>query len=66
MVASHSCFPLSMHKVLILTNLSWVRNPYQSETKFRPNPAYLRQAMFKFTDIQTFRTAGAGPPAPPP
>lgn len=53
--ASHTIFPLTLDKVLILTNLSWVRNPYQSETGMRPNPTLLRPAMFKFTDIQTLR-----------
>jgi hypothetical protein len=55
MAATHTVFPLSLDKVLILTNLNWVRDPYQSETKMRPNPRLLRPAMFKFTDIQTNR-----------
>ena len=53
--ATHTIFPLSLEKILILTNLSWVRNPYQSEVALRPNPNPLRNAMFKFTDIQTLR-----------
>lgn len=44
-----------MDKLLILTNLSWVRNPYQSEVGVRPNPNPFRNAMFKVTDIQTLR-----------
>ena len=40
---------------MILTNLSWVRNPYQSETTVRPNPKLFRTTMFNFTDIQTHR-----------
>lgn len=52
---THTIFPLSLNKVLILTNLSWIRNPYQSETKSRPNPNMLRDAMFNFMDIQTGR-----------
>lgn len=52
---THTIFPLSIDKVLLLTNLSWVRNPYQSEVKLRPNPNLFRDAMFKFTDIQTLR-----------
>jgi hypothetical protein len=47
---------MSLEKVLILTNLSWVRNPYQNETRLRPNPNMLRSAMFNFTAIQTGRT----------
>jgi hypothetical protein len=56
MVASHTYFPLSMEKVLILTNLAWVRNPYQSETKFRPNPNFFRGAIFNYMAIQTHRS----------
>lgn len=52
---THTIFPLSMDKILILTNLSWVRNPYQSEVDVRPNPDLFRSAMFKVTDIQTLR-----------
>jgi hypothetical protein len=52
---THTIFPLSYEKVLILTNLSWVRNPYQSETKSRPNPNPFRSAIFKYSDIQTMR-----------
>lgn len=53
--ATHTFFPLSLDKILILTNLTWVRNPYQSETTMRPNPGLFRDAMFKVTDIQTLR-----------
>src|SRR5882724_8838873 len=53
--ATHTYFPLSLDKVLILTNLSWVRNPYQSELNVRPNPKYLRDTMFNMTAIQTGR-----------
>jgi hypothetical protein len=52
---THTVFPLSLDKILILTNLSWIRNPYQSEVRLRPNPNPLRDAIFKFTDIQTLR-----------
>ena len=54
--ATHTIFPLSLNKVLILTNLSWVRNPYQSELTIRPNPGYFRNTIFNFQDIQTFRS----------
>jgi len=53
--ASHTLFPLSLDKILILTNLSWVRNPYQSELEMRPNPNFFRGAIMKITDIQTLR-----------
>jgi Protein of unknown function (DUF4238) len=52
---THTIFPLSPSKVLILTNLSWVRNPYGSGKRLRPNPVPLRTAMFDFTHIQTGR-----------
>jgi len=53
--ASHTLFPLTLEKVLILTNLSWVRNPYQSEVGMRPNPNFFRGTVFNFTNIQTLR-----------
>jgi hypothetical protein len=53
--ATHTIFPLSLDKILILTNLSWVRNPYESPVKARPNPNFFRNAMFKILDIQTER-----------
>ncbi len=52
---THTIFPLSLEKILILTNLSWVRNPYQSETGMRPNPYPFRDAMISILDIQTLR-----------
>lgn len=53
--ASHTFFPLSLNKILIMTNLSWVRNPYQSEVEMRPNPELFRDTIFKVTEIQTLR-----------
>ncbi len=53
--ATHTFFPLSLDKILILTNLSWIRNPYQNEMRVRPNPNLFRTAMFNFTAIQTGR-----------
>jgi hypothetical protein len=55
MHASHTYFPLSLNKVLTLTNLSWVRNPYQNELKLRPNPDFFRDTMFNFMAIQVGR-----------
>lgn len=52
---THTIFPLSLDKILILTNKSWARNPYQSEVATRPNPNPWRQAVFSFLDIQTLR-----------
>lgn len=53
--ATQTIFPLSLDKVLILTNLSWVRDPYQNELHMRPNPNLFRDAIMKITDIQTSR-----------
>jgi len=53
--ASHTIFPLSLERILVLTNLSWVRNPYQSEVGVRPNPNPWRASVFNFTSIQTRR-----------
>ena len=54
--ATHTIFPLSLEKILILTNLSWVRNPYQSETGMRPNPNPFRGAIFNVLGLQIFRS----------
>ena len=53
--ATHTIFPLSYDKVLILTNRSWVQNPYQKESGVRPNPRMMRNALFNLLDIQTLR-----------
>lgn len=55
LVGTHTIFPLSLDKILILTNLSWARNPYQRATNVRPNPKMLRGAVFKYMDIQIQR-----------
>lgn len=55
LTGTHTLFPLSLEKILILTNLSWVRYPYGNPTALRPNPNPFRPAMFKFTDIQVGR-----------
>jgi hypothetical protein len=49
MNGTHTIFPLSPSRILILTNLSWARNPYGDATKPRPNPGAFRPAMFNFT-----------------
>ncbi len=54
-VGTHTFFPLSLDKLLILTNLSWVRNPYMNPKKIRPNPNLFRDAMFNFMDIHVGR-----------
>ncbi len=52
---THTLFPLSLDKLLILTNLSWIRNPYENPLKPRPNPNLFRPAIFNFMHIQTGR-----------
>lgn len=52
---THTLFPLSLNKILILTNLSWVRNPYGNPLRERPNPHPFRDAIFNFMHIQTKR-----------
>ncbi len=54
-VATHTYFPLSLEKILILTNLSWVRDPYQKETNPHPNQEFFRTTLFKSTDLQVGR-----------
>ena len=52
-VGTHTLFPLSMNKVLIITNLSWVRDPYQNPLAVRPNPELFRRpGLFSFLNIQ--------------
>lgn len=53
---THTLFPLNQNKILILTNQSWVRNPYGDPAKLHPNPNPMRDAIFNFTEIQTGRT----------
>lgn len=52
---THTIYPLSLNKILIMTNLSWIRNPYQSPKVERPNPNPLRDAFFNFMQIQCER-----------
>jgi Protein of unknown function (DUF4238) len=53
--ASQTLFPLSSEKILILTNLAWVRDPYQNELAVSPNPNLFHDTVFKATDIQRER-----------
>jgi hypothetical protein len=52
---THTIFPLNINKALLLTNLSWVRNPYANPLKERPHSVLFRTAMFNFISIQTGR-----------
>lgn len=53
---THTLFPLSFDKMLVFTNLSWVRNPYGIPRTPRPNPNFFRDTIFNFTHIQTGRS----------
>lgn len=55
MIGTHTFYPLCLDKILILTNLSWVRDPYQNALKFRPNPEFFRSTIFNLLEIQTDR-----------
>lgn len=52
---SHTLFPLGLDRILILTNRSWVENPYQSPRRSRPNPDFYRDSFFNIFDVQTGR-----------
>ncbi len=56
-LTQHTRFSLcSLTKVLILTNLSWIRNPYQKYLFIsRPNPNLHRGAMFYVLGVQVGR-----------
>lgn len=55
LTGSHTLFPLDTEKMLVFTNLSWVRNPYSDPLKPRPNPNPFRGAMFHWMQLQTGR-----------
>jgi hypothetical protein len=52
---THTIFPLSMERVLILTHRSWATNPYGPPTKMRPNPELERDAIFNQMEVQVGR-----------
>lgn len=52
---SQTIYPLSSERVLMMTNLSWVRNPYQDPRKPRPNPYPFRDSIMMLDGIQTHR-----------
>ncbi len=53
--ATQTLFPLNSEKILIFTNLAWVRDPYQSGLAISPNPNLFHDTVFKATDIQRGR-----------
>lgn len=52
---THTIFALSPNKALVLTHLSWLRNPYGNPLKERPNAKLFRQTFFDLTSLQTGR-----------
>jgi hypothetical protein len=56
LVATHTYFPLSLDKILILTNLSWVRNPYQKESNLHPNQKFFA---IRFSSSLIFKSTAA-------
>lgn len=52
---THTIFPLTSSKVLLLTNRTWACDPHRSATEIRPNPRLDRSATFSFLDIHTGR-----------
>ena len=61
--ATHTLFPLSSERLLILTNRLWACNPHRPPIEMRPNPNFFRGAMFNFLEIQARRgPVGAGSP----
>ena len=52
---THTILPLNRDRVLILTNLSWARDPYQQATRLRRNPDFFRDTVFNFFETQTMR-----------
>jgi uncharacterized protein DUF4238 len=55
-VGTHTLFPLSPTRLLVMTNLTWVRNPYQRPSAIRPNPAPMRPGRpFDWREVQIRR-----------
>lgn len=55
LMGSHTIFPLSMNKILILTHPGWAKNPFQNGMKRRPNINPYRPTVFNYTEIQVGR-----------
>jgi hypothetical protein len=53
--ATHTLFPLTSARLLILTNRLWACNPHRPPVEMRSNPDFFRGAMFNFLEIQTRR-----------
>ncbi len=55
LMGSHTIFPLSMNKVLVLTHSGWAKNPFQNGMVRRPNINPYRPTVFNYTLIQVSR-----------
>ena len=55
LLGTHTIFPLSLNRCLVLTNLGYVRNPAVNPIKPRENPRAYQQTMFDMRTIQTGR-----------
>jgi Protein of unknown function (DUF4238) len=53
--ATQTLFPLSPHRLLVLTNRSWACNPSRPPTQMRANPSLHRGAIFNFMEIHKGR-----------
>lgn len=56
MNGTHTIYPLNKNKILILTNLSWVRDPFGNPLRIRPNPVFMRNSFFDMRSVQIERT----------
>lgn len=55
LLGTHTIFPLSLNRCLVLTNLGYVRNPAVNPVKPRENPRAYQQTMFDMRTVQTGR-----------
>ena len=55
MLGTHTIFPLGPTKLLVITNLGYVRNPDVNRLKERENPRQFAQTLFDLRKIQTGR-----------
>ncbi len=54
-LGTHTLFPLGPNRLLVITNLGYVRNPWANLTKIRENPRSFAPTLFDVRHIQTGR-----------
>jgi hypothetical protein len=54
-LGTHTLFPLGPNRLLVITNLGYVRNPWAVLTKRRENPRYFSETLKDVRHIQTGR-----------